>query len=160
MGVDINDVSIGVEVAGFVLTFIEIIFPSFADRVENFIQSNRYPFLYIGKITLSSYNLFESPYWYQQTMHFFTKRRKWLIDLLFVPLIFLLILVLWVTTIVNTIGIIIMFLVSTMFMFVCLPLSYLIEFLNYISKGKALGALGLLLAFVGLIFECYQYFQE
>lgn len=155
------------EAVGFTLTFIEVIFPKMADRIENTIDRvggwkpgfGTYMvvaiFIVIIPALVLSYFYF-SPLFKVVVLYvvvgigsgmaqeLFEKQGKKLLHgiswIFFLP----------------TFGplIILTFLLTRM---PAMFLSYVIDKLNSISDDRALGSLGLILAFLGLLGEAYQY---
>lgn len=146
-------ISMPIESIGFMLTFIEVIKPDIADKIENFID----------RAEIQSLSLYKK---HLNKLGAFLQNGK----LILAMMIFA---VAWLAVgIYRTIYDLSFEQISQIFWIVSFPLivlsfvlvygilvsslNSLIKFLNTFSNGKALGSIGLILAFLGLCGEIYQ----
>ena len=164
MGLTFNDISIAVEFSGFTLTYLELFRPQLADRVEDFIDSTYDTlkkvvaslFVLVKDVDLIVGHIFALICFIGTAVFYYyydgeAVKFIFLIDIVFVPLVLLAILFTYYINLLK-------FYFALIAILPVFGLHKLIEFLNYMSGGRAIGSMGFIFATIGLIIETYQYF--
>lgn len=149
----LQHISIFIELTGFILIIIEIYFADTADRIEKFLDTFSYYSVAVDKIRGKS-KFLGGVSWLTMALsmilfsiigftNIYTYLPVQLVYIFYIPVVALMVYFLCA-------------IIITFAPILALILSRILKALNYIAKDRALGALGVILSLIGLMFETYQ----